>query len=375
MSGRACLCAIAAAAVLSGCVPERPPALLWSRDPEIYFSESDFAAGVYSKSVVLVARAHDRPRHELVALDPQTGAERWRRSPAEWVLHPPGRATPLFLVNRTWEEDTAPAGDPAPFREVREIDPATGRDLRRIPLAKPIGSVGTRLVLAGGEMVYQEIGAIGAVDLATGAQRWEKRSESSGTFAPLALPDRVVLPEPAYVALALSDGHEISRTEGVCCTALASPDGAHTYIRTGTDEAGELLSDGRIGQRYAGAVEAVSERFVAIGTRRGAAALAVYEHGGTSPVWSATGRGEDDYFSAVALAGERLFFFRAADALVWMHNLATGRDLAIFSVSPKVVIGPDARGAGPAHVSTPPVYDAPLLFVHDWTVRAYRVED
>jgi hypothetical protein len=216
---------------------------------------------------------------------------------------------------------------------------------------------------------------LGAIDPATGATLWEVPADLDRRFTPLALPDRILFPGSTYVAYAIADGRELSRTAGVCCTAIASPDGAHVYLRTGVDEAGELLGDGRIGRRFRGEVAAVSGRFVAVLSRPGASTLAVYAHGGARPLWSVTGKDEHDDFSAVGISGDRVLFFRSGDDGVWMHDLATGRDRALLTIHAKIVLSPDRRGSAPANMTTPPVLAPPLLFVHDWTIRAYRVEE
>jgi hypothetical protein len=39
------------------------------------------------------------------------------------------------------------------------------------------------------------------------------------------------------------------------------------------------------------------------------------------------------------------------------------------------VVGPHRSGIAPAILTSPPVYDPPLLFVYDWTIDAYRVPE
>lgn len=354
----------------------RTPELLWSHDPQEYFSERDFAASFFSRSAVLITKDHDPASYTkgVKALDPQTGRMRWEIQPAEWVLHPPDAPRPLFIVNRARSAE-AP-GTPLPFdhayREAVEIDPESGQELRRIPFARAIGTYDTRLFLAGGRLVFLTSAdgghTLGAVDLTTGAVVWELKSDADPLFPPLVLPDRVLFLGNTYIAYALDDGRELYRVKGACCSAVASPDGRHVYLRSGVDQTVEVFPDGRLGNPLRGDPAAASARFIVV-KRNG---LAAYAHGGSTPVYSVSAP-DPDYTSAIALQGDALFFFRARDKALWMRDLGSGRERALFEIGSKFVVGPDATGLAPAHLSTPPAFDPPLLFVHDWTIRAYRI--
>jgi outer membrane protein assembly factor BamB len=173
--------------------------------------------------VVTAAMTATQQAGDLVGVDAETGAERWRTPLEGWPAISEVAPAGLFLA--VWSPTAGPTGT------LLALDPATGTERWRGP--------GGAFVSAGDALVRLDAGPLGtalvAVDAATGAERWRVPLDGQG-FA-LALGDGVV----ATVAY---DGDD-----GSTATGWSLVDGGEVWraeIGSGVAQAGGvlLLSEG-----------------------------------------------------------------------------------------------------------------------------------
>jgi hypothetical protein len=331
----------------------------WSFAPEGYFSDRSFAESFFSADVVLVHGRGDFGG-ELVALNTRDGSVRWRRS-ANWMAHPPGRVDPLWIVADAANQDHA---------QLIRLEPVSGKEAARVTLARPLSSLGSRMLWADGLILAFSYGQLRAVDPADGATRWTiSIPDSYYLFPPLVRGHTVILQGKTYIAIDARTGQELWRHDGECCTALASPDGRELYVRGKVGAADRLNWSGHQRARLTGELAAVSDHWVAL---QQDGRFAVYRHGAADPSWSQP-TSNHVYVGAVALSADDLFYFSSKDSTLWRRNLATRRTRAIRGAHSHLVISTDASGVAPAHIGAPPIVAPPYLFVLDWGIHAYRL--
>ena len=329
------------------------PSSIWQYDYPGYFAGGDLRVSVFTPTRIVLAKEFEGT--ELVALDPATGAVAFTR-PGVAALR--GEDDALVTVEHDGADQRVTVlADGTPARTV-VLTPA-------VPAFPPV-----RFVMAGpGRLLVVGDGELAAYELATGAQRWRVPApESRHLFAPIVLGDRVIMPGATYAAYALADGKRLWRQAGVCCGALASPDGAHVYLLETGERTVELSPAGAIIASRTGTPAAVSRDFVAL---RDAHGVSVYRHGGAAPILRVDA---PDGLGAVALADEMLFYFDGRDATVWMHDVVRDVRIALHQATSHTVISPDASGTAPPFVSDPPIVVWPNVYVLDWTLHAYRVD-
>ena len=358
---------------------------LWSQGSRFSVGERGFREdSLLSAELVVIAEDAEATgaRYQTVtALDPSTGKTLWTAQDIEQVIHGTGRASPLYLTSRCWPEEEAGAACSVvrPFRELREIAPQTGEILRRIPIG-PLDSLNARFYLAGDRILCSWHGGLVALDAASGATAWQvPRPPGAGSTwnAPVVLADRVLLDWDGCAAHSLSDGERLFAVEG-CFDPKASPDGTHLLgTLYGARESVAFAADGRILASYPGAVCAVSDRFAVFERIHpppgGARGFEVVELDGGRKVLALRESSDEEYFSAVTLFGDELFYFHAKDKTLWRHDVARGVRRPVRRLSGGFSIAPDGVGAYAAHLSEPPILAAPYLFVNDRRIEAYRL--
>lgn len=323
-----------AALCLSAC--ETGP--VWGYTPDVYLSAASFAESYYGTDVVLLQTSD-----AIQALDPHTGAQRWHHR-ASWMMHPPDTSEPLWIV------DAPPRTD---VTTIVRLEPKSGRELDRVPLDRPIGSVDARVFWANGHVLALSWGRLRSIDPATGTTAWDVAAPAAAyLWAPLVLGDTVVLSGSTYTAYDASTGEVIWTHAGECCAAVDAD--ASIYVRGSADpdRTDRLALDGRVLETRPGRLLAASESYVAL---QEPTRVAVYAHGARRPVW--TGPAST---SAVALYGSTLFYYSSADRALWRRDLATHRAARVHEA--------------PSHrIVAPPIWAPPRLFVDDRGIRAYGV--
>jgi len=242
-----------------------------------------------------------------------------------------------------------------------------------VALDHPISTVmGERLFWADGRILAMEPGWLSAIEPTTGTILWRVALADTtySNFPPLVHDHTVVLQGTTYVAIDARDGRTIFRRVGECCTAKASPDGRHLYLRTAVKRSVELDWAGAVVAERPGDVDAVSDRFVAL---QEAARFAVYRHGSREPVWQAP-TDAHRFIGAVTLTGDQLFYFDSTDETLWRRDLDDGGARPVKKAHQRLVISTDATGMSPAYLGAPPVWDPPVLFLLDWSIEAIRLE-
>jgi hypothetical protein len=367
--------ALAAVALVSCASPApQPPA--WVYAPGGYFDADDFHNGQYGADRVIIAPAPSSTdaRSGIAVLDGPTGQVVWSRSDFKWFFWADARSGPFYALG-TQEGPTLSRG---PFEHVVALDPATGTELRRVKLESPRDRYANFYFDAGRLFFLDGYGKnqrFGQIDPVTGATLVEFDAPGANAlFAPVFLADRVVFQDERYIAYSLRDGRELFRIDGQCCSLLASS--KWLYVRSGIDSVGVYTHDGEKAVAYKGQLESVSgERVVVrvdVSETPERDAIEVYTPPKTEPEWRTEAEG---YFGAVALFGDRLFFFASrSDELVEV-DLARGTRRTVVQVGGHLVISPDATGFSGPHLSAAPIYSAPWLYVEDFNnVAAYRID-
>jgi hypothetical protein len=332
----------------------------WSFSPEGYFSDRSFAESVFTADVALI---HDRGDFggELVALNGRDGSVRWRRS-ANWMAHPPGRVEPLWIVDDPPNQAHA---------QLVRIDAASGKETARVTLARPLSTLGSRMLWADGLILAFSYEGLRAVDPTDGSTRWTiSVPDGAYLFPPLVRGRTVLLQGKSYIAIDARTGHELWRHDGECCTALTSPDGRELYLRGKVGVTDRLDWSGRQRSRLTGELKAVSDSWVALQLD---GRFAVFRHGAADPGWSQP-TSKDVYVGAVTLSADDLFYFSSEDSTLWRRNLASGRTRAMRAAHSRLVISTDASGVAPAYIGAAPIVAPPYLFVLDWIIHAYRLD-
>ena len=360
--------------------------LLWSYDPDGYFADADFTqASHFSTSGVIVTKQAHSTLHSkrAVRLDPNTGEALWTLEQAGWVLHAEDSLDPLYVIDSNFG---ASADDDLSYyfrkyQEIHQVDPETGKTIRVLPIDSgefEPPTVGCKFYLYGETVYYLQNSTVTAIDLKDGRAVRQFPVDSDGLFSPVFTGNIAIFPGSTYEAYDLQTGQRVFATPGACCTVLVSPDGQHIYVRKEVGVAALLGKDGSMLKTYAGEIRAVTNRFAAVvvqgDPKDPEEKLQVYEHGSAEPYYEVSSTGRDAFYTAVALHDKDLFYFFGKDDYVWHVDLDRKKGSPIIKIGSKFVISPDATGVAPAIITEPPVYDPPLLFINDWTIRAYRVE-
>ena len=366
-------CALGLALIL-GCSRPAPQGPAWSFSPGGYFDGEDFHNGHYDGQTVIVAPAPSSTDRfsSIAVLDGRTGAPRWGRSDFKWYFWADPHTGPFYALGAQASQSPFLG----PFTELVELDPEDGTERRRVLLETPVDAY-ARFYFDQGRLfaVEQRGDRLRQIDPATGATVVAFETPDAGDlFAPVFLEDHVVFQGQNYVAYSLEDGAEMFRIEGSCCGLLATDPWLH--LRASADTVGVYTHAGAKVAEYHGQLAAAGGDRLVITVDLDAEperdAIEVYVPPAREPIW----RGEVvGYVSAVALYGDRLFYFRSdSDELVEV-DLRHGRQRAVVKVGGHLVIGPDATGFSGPHLSAPPVYAAPWLYVEDFNnISAHRID-
>ncbi|MBK9035225.1 MAG: PQQ-binding-like beta-propeller repeat protein [Myxococcales bacterium] len=345
-----------------GSIPATPPlptpTEAWSYDYPAYFGAGDLRASVFGRDLVVLTKEFDG--RVVIGLDAATGAVRFEVDGATAVRAGDG---PLYVVGV----------DAAVGFTVTERAPGDGAVVRTIALAPSLPAFrSTRFALAGTTLLAITDGAVAAYDLTTGALRWRTPLVSASyLFAPVVLADRVIVVNQTTTALRLADGATLWTFAGACCSAVASPDGAHVYVRRDDDVDVELDGRGQVVRALAGHAAAATDAWVAVLGPRG---LDVVPHDRAAPIWHAPAAA-DDGLGAIGTAGPWLTYFDGRDDTLWLQDVVGDQRVALRQAHERLVISPDASGTAPAYIGAPAVWAAPRAYVLDWALHAYEVGD
>jgi outer membrane protein assembly factor BamB len=334
----------------------------WSFDYPGYFSGGDLAMSVFATDLVVLAKEFEGGA--IIAIDPTTGAKRFETTGVAALR---GAGGELYVVGVETR-----SGAFMGTHVVVEVDPLTGDPRRTIALSPPLPSFpSARFAIAGTKLLAIGDGNLEAYDLASGQRLWQVTAESSHLFAPVIQGDRIILSGPIYSAHRLSDGKLLWKHKGECCTALASPDGKHVYIRAGVKAIADLDPEGLVLRTGTGQVAAVSTDWIAITDPTG---VTVMRHGSSTPTLRLDAPDADHGFTAIALHGDWLFYFDMRDRKLYLHDVVSDQRVAIHEAHEKFVLSPDATGTAPAFVGDPPIIAPPRIYVLDWQLHAYQVD-
>lgn len=349
------------------------PRSLWSYRPPGYFSPADFlAASAISRDLAVFPVPAGDPEADatgVIALDTATGAERWHKDEPGWLLHPPHATEPLYL---------APAG---PHRTIprdarlERLDPRTGRVLATVSLqrapgddrdARVVWSAAAALVITGTTLT--------AFDWTTGAPRWHAQvADNAYQQALLVRGDRLYLANSTNQVISLVDGKQLAAIPGMCCTAVASPDGRHVFLRADTNASLELDPSLQVVQHTTGEVIAASNTYYAVnffeaapGPKPVRQVVRIFAYGQAKPVVTLA---PDSEYSAIELSDHDVFYYRFADHAFLQQALPTG---------PVESIDPPASHTGwvtwGAELLTRPIIERPYaIAVYAYAVQAYLI--
>ena len=300
----------------------------------------------------------------IVGLDPATGATRFETEGLAALRD--GRG-PLYLIGMAPGPATA-TGDVT----VTEVAPTDGAPVRTIALAPPVPTFPpARFALAGDDLIVVTDGAVAAYDLGTGKRRWRTDAPASYLFAPLVLRDRVIVVNQTYAAVRLTDGAVAWTHAGTCCDAVATPDGAHLYVRQAEGRSAELDARGQVVRELAGEVRAATDAWIAVATAGG---LDVEPLAPGGPRWHKPVPAGDSV-PAVGAAAGWLTYFDADTATLWLARPDGADRVAVRVAQSRLVISPDASGTAPAFIGAPLVWTGDRAYVLDWELHAYEVID
>lgn len=369
----------------SAAAPHKPhvkPSLLWSFDPDSYFSEHDFHEGsAFSPELAVLCNI---PWHStggsvgLVGLDAKTGAVLWRKTETGWLLHPPDATEPLWFAPEEEPQQYVPA-----FTKLERLDPRTGKVMATVALDRvPEADYDIRIVWSPRAALVILDDTLTAFDWTTGKALWHATvSRDAYLFAPLVRGDRLYLPDKSNLVVSLVDGAQIAAVPGECCTAIGSPDGKHVFMRAAVDAMAEIATDGSVVRRIAGEVVAASDDYYAVELTvpvppGGTKTTAIYAYDRDQPVLTLVPSGADDFFTAVALSGSYLYYFHEADATLSQVDLRRPDHREVVdTVGEHLVVSTEVVGTSPAYMGTPPIIERPYLFTEEWGIHGYLIGD
>lgn len=351
--------------------PSVAPAHLWSFDPKTYFRDGDFTeASVFTPDLVILAKAAGGGQHpmDIIALDPRTGAERWRKAERGWLLHPPGTVSPLYFVPL--------AKDARAYTQIQQLDPQSGAVRATVALAAPVSEYAARFAWSERALLAIDLTRqVTAFDWTTGAARWRAAGDERTYLAPLrVVGDRVVLSGSKVLVLDLADGKLVAEIPGACCGAIASPDGRHLFVRSGENETLEVGPDFRVLRTIPGVVRSASNRFYVVeATSYQPTSAAVFMYGQAAPLLPLDEK-PGGHYSALAVTDRHAYYFHPSDARLVQRDLGTGQAALVAKIGSHFIVSPDATGTSGPYISTPPIIAGPYLFYEEHGVHAYRID-
>lgn len=317
---------------------------LWSI--EVGMVEPDARArSVFAADIVLLQTAR-----ELLAVEPSTGAVRWRASGNH--LHPPGLASPLYRVRHGL----------GPL-ELIALDPTTGAAGDVVALPAELRTDATLYLVNGGLVALTEQ-SVRMIDLpaATGQRarlRWTYTGPVNPAIEPVTDGRNLIVGTPTR-ALALADGKRAWAMEPDCDVFLATH--ARVLVAAGDDCRQHRAVDvrGHVGTVLPGELRAASTDGVLVEDEAGL-------H------WSADGDAADavvvrrrphEEFTAVTIDDGTLLYFSTLDRTVWQRSLAGNDAVALFHASDQVVISPEHDAVRDGGVFVPPAFAGRHVFVY-----------
>lgn len=307
----------------------------------------DRVQSVFAPDVVLL-----RAAKEMIAVDPESGAVRWRR--AGDFVHAPRKAAPLYRVRR----------DLGPVTLV-SVDPLTGNEGREVALPAEVNVEARIYLVAGGaiaitERVVRMIDLPGPGATSRATLRWAVDQTVDAVVAPVSDGEKTVVLSPA-LALTLRDGRVAWRA-ATGCTELA-----RTSTRTVVG-AGEgcrrhrtLTAAGGPGPDEDGELVASVEDGVVLDTDAGLS-------------WSADGaasqrlvvpRRPGEELTAVSVGEGVLLYFSTLDRTLWMRSLAGGEAPRVYRPADAIVISTEHDAVREGGLFVPPAVEGRRVYVYD----------
>jgi hypothetical protein len=346
--------------------------LLWSTGVNTNLSDHDLTnASALSSDLAIIGKLYKADvvgPSELIAFDTKTGARRWKLDEGGWLLHPPHATDPLYIVPT----------DGAELSVLTQIDPAIGARMSSTSIPM-ISELGGRVAWSPDGPLELSDGTLRALDW-NGQSRWAGRIDRcSSSLAPVVIGHRVLVPGDTLRLFALADGAVIASYPGDCYSPVVAPNGRHVFAHD-NGKAHELDSELHVVREIPGTVLAASDTHYAVRSPRTAEEatrpVLVYAYGESEPVVVLSPLGVDDYFDAIALDGNTVFYFHAADSTFCKRDLATGRVDIIDHIYGMPVIAPDAAGVAPGVIASSPIIARPYALALDlWGVHAYFIGD
>jgi hypothetical protein len=357
-------------AAVSGVAPKG----LWHQEL-VSYGRVDFAENTaFSTDTVIVAKVPSPVEVDLVGLqafDPASGKLMWRRDAHGWLLHPAGSTSPLYFApleqGNSYEEG---------YTRVERIDARTGQVVGTIVLDRDTkDDIHTRLVWSESAALVVTTTSVSAFDWTTGKRLWSSDLGAATKGAAKVIGDKIFLPGETLQVLSLRDGKQLAAIPTGCCDIfetsriVASPDGLHVFVPGKLDETLEIDAQLRA-HHLDGQIRAASNRYYAlerVADHPIVHRVTIAAYGGPDPILALVPSSTHDFYSALALTDDRVFFFHDADATFSQRRLPAGPVERVDTIAPHV------NPASPAFLGGAPAIALPYLFCEDWGIRAYFI--